>query len=176
MRVVYLTGDDFYLRPMVLDDKDHAVSWFNSPIPIGADAAETVLKEAHKNGWDEPDEMYLGVVRTSDDVLIGSAIIKNQARRTAWLSIRSAPMIDDGERLRAKVLELVVPWLRDELEILVVRFDIPADESLMLKMAEKLEMRPAIRMREWIARPGHRVDLLGYQALNPKIGVEANDA
>src|SRR5918995_250832 len=104
MRTVYLTGDDFYLRPMVLDDKDHAVGWFQSPIPIDATAAETVLKEAHESGWDEPDEMYLAVVRTSDDQIIGSALIEDQARRTAWLAIRAAPAVEDGERLRVKVL------------------------------------------------------------------------
>jgi hypothetical protein len=176
MRAVYLTGDDFYLRAMVLNDKDQAVAWFNSPIPMDATAAESFLKEAHESGWDEPDEMYLAIVRSSDDQLIGSVIIEDQARRTAWLTIRTAPTVEESERLRAKVLRLIVPWLRDELEILVTRFDFPADEPVILETVEELGMKPAIRLREWFARPGHRVDLLGYQALNPRIGVELGDA
>jgi RimJ/RimL family protein N-acetyltransferase len=176
MRAVYLTGDDFYLRAMVLDDKDHAVGWFNSLIPIDAVAAETLLKELHECGWDEPDEMCLAVVRSSDDEIIGSVVIEDQNRRTAWLNIRSAPSVEDGERLRAKVLELTVPWLRDELEILVTRVEIPEDEPLMLAAAERLGMEHAIRLREYLARPGGRVDVLGYQALNPKIGFGADDA
>jgi hypothetical protein len=37
-------------------------------------------------------------------------------------------------------------------------------------------MKPAIRLREFEARPGHRVDLLGYEALNPRIGFKEDDA
>jgi RimJ/RimL family protein N-acetyltransferase len=176
MRAVYLTGDDFYLRAMVLDDKDRAVGWFNSPIPIDALAAETLLKELHECGWDEPDEMYLAVVRSSDDEIIGSVVIEDQNRRTAWLNIRTAPSLDQGERLRSKVLELVIPWLRDELEVLVTRVEIPEDEPMMLAAAERLGMEQAIRLREYIARPGGRVDVLGYQAMNPNIGFGATDA
>jgi RimJ/RimL family protein N-acetyltransferase len=176
MRAVYLTGEDFYLRAMVLDDKDQAVAWFNSPVSIGADEAEKFLKEAHESGWDDPDEMYLAIVRASDDEIIGSAIIEDQGHRTAWLSIRSAPALEDGENLRAKVLAVVIPWLRDEREVLVTRVEIPEDESLVVAAAERLGMLPAMRLREFVARPGHRVDLLGYQALNPKIGIGTNDA
>src|SRR5215207_3792640 len=176
MRAVYLSVDDFYLRAMVRDDKDHAVGWFHSPISIDASAAETLLKELHECGWDEPDEMYLAVVRSSDDEIIGSVVIEDQDRRTAWLKIRSAPSVENGEQLRAKVLELVVPWLRDELEILVTRIEIPEDERLMLAAAERLGMEQATRMREYVARPGARVDVLGYQAMNPKIGFGAENA
>ena len=176
MRAVYLTGDDFYLRAMVLEDKDHAVGWFNSAIPIDALAAEKLLKELHECGWDEPDAMYLAVVRSTDDEIVGSVVIEDQDRRTAWLKIRSAPSVEHGEQLRAKVLELVVPWLRDELEILVTRVEIPEDERLMLAAAEQLGMEQATRMREYVARPGGRMDVLGYQALNPKIGFGAENA
>ncbi len=171
MRAVYLTGEDFYLRAMVLADKDLAVAWFDSLIPIDGTAAERILKEANEKGWREPDELYLAVVRTSDDEIIGGVMIEDQNRRTAWASIRSAPGLENGERLRARVLEVIVPWLRDELEILVTRVHLPEDEREMIEAAERLQMQPAIRLREFVARPDHRVDLIGYQAINPRLSL-----
>jgi hypothetical protein len=176
MRAVYLTGEDFYLRAMLPSDKEHAVAWFDSVIPLDGSAAEEILKSAHAQGWREPDEMYLAVVRTSDEELIGGVFIEDQARRTAWASVRSAPGLENGEELRAKVLELVIPWLRDELEVLVTRVHLPEDEKLMIAAAERRDMKPAIRLRQWVARPGHRVDCIGYQALNPRIRLGDNDA
>jgi RimJ/RimL family protein N-acetyltransferase len=176
MRAIYLTGEDFYLRAMVLEDKNHAVAWFNSMIPIDASAAEKILKEANEKGWREPDELYLAIVRSSDDEVIGGVTIEDQDRRTAWLSIRSAPGLENGDRLRARVLELVLPWLRDELEILVIRVHLPEDELEMIEAAKRLQMEPAIRLRQFQARPGHRVDVLGFQALNSKISLGENNA
>jgi RimJ/RimL family protein N-acetyltransferase len=175
MRAIYLTGEDFYLRAMVLEDKNRAVAWFDT-IPINASAAEEILKEANEKGWREPDELYLAVVRTIDDEVIGGVMIEDQNRRTAWVSIRSAPGLENGERLRARVLELVLPWLRDELEILVIRVHFPEDEHEMIEAAERLQMQQAMRLRQFQARPGHRVDVLGFQALNPKLNLGENDA
>lgn len=176
MRAVYLTGDDFYLRAMVLDDKDHAVAWFHSLIPMDPVAAESKLKKLHELGWDEPDEMYLAIVRSSDDQVIGSALIARENQHIARLHIRCAPTLQQGESLRAKVLELLVRWLRDEREKMVMRIEIPEDEPLMLAAAERLGMEPATRMREYVARPGGRVDALGYEALNRAIKVGTGDA
>lgn len=169
MRAVYLTGDDFYLRAMVREDKDRAAAWFASPLPINAKAVEALLEEAHEIGWDEPPTMYLAVVRSTDDEVIGGVAIEDQARRTAWLTIHAAPWLEDGEHLRARVLALVIPWLRDELEILVTRFEMPEDETEMLAAAEALGMEPAIRLRQFKARVGGRLDVLGFQALNPRM-------
>jgi RimJ/RimL family protein N-acetyltransferase len=176
MRVVYLTGDDFYLRAMVLDDKDHAVAWFHSSIPMDALAAELKLKKLHECGWDEPDEMYLAIVRSSDDQVIGSALIDREDRHIARLHIRCAPTLQQGESLRTKVLQLLVRWLRDEREKMVMRIEIPEDEPLLLAAAKLLGMEPATRMREYIARPSGRVDALGYEALNRAITVGTGDA
>jgi hypothetical protein len=42
---------------------------------------------------------------------------------------------------------------------------IAADETETVAAAEALGMTASVRLREHIARPGHRVDLLLYQAL-----------
>jgi hypothetical protein len=171
MRAVYLTGEEFYLRAMVLDDKDHAAAWLGSVLPVSVKAAEKLLEEAHEVGWDEPPVMHLAVVRKSDDEIIGGVAIEDQARRLAWLSIYSAPSLENGEQLRADVLRLVVPWLRDELEILVTRVEIPEDEVTLISAAEELGMLPATRLRQFKARASGRLDMLGYEALNPKIAL-----
>jgi len=67
-----------------------------------------------------------------------------------------------------------VPWLRDEVEQMTVTVSVPADEGATITVLEELGMVRAARLREHLARPGARVDLLVYQALKP--GWEVRDA
>jgi hypothetical protein len=45
--------------------------------------------------------------------------------------------------------------------------EIPSDQNVTIAAARELGMPLAVRLREHIARPGHRVDLLLYQAPGP---------
>ncbi len=74
---------------------------------------------------------------------------------------------EESDALRAEVLGLVVPWLRDELELMTVTVDIAADDPAALAAATALGMVLGVRLREHVARPAGRVDLLQFQALNP---------
>ena len=54
--------------------------------------------------------------------------------------------------------------MRDDLELMTAVVHIAADEPETIAAAERLGMAQGVRLRVHIARPGHRVDLLLYQA------------
>ncbi len=169
MRPAYLTGDRLSLRPMLPDDAEHATAWFESPFPINSTRAAALLKEVHNRAWGEADPLYLAVLRLADGTIVGGATINGHTGPHGTLRVRSAPWLPDEESdaLRAEVLGLVVPWLRDELELMTVTVDIAADDPAALAAATALGMVLGVRLREHVARPDGRVDLLQFQALNP---------
>ena len=168
MRPPYLTGDRIYLRPMLLGDREHGAAWFDSPFPVNFARAEAFLKEEHTEGWEPAPRLHLAIVRLAGDEVIGGATVDGPGGRTSELLVRVAPWLADGDEVRAEVLRLAVPWLRDEVEMMTVTAPIAADEATVIAAAEELGMVLGARLREHVARPGDRVDLLLYQALNPR--------
>jgi hypothetical protein len=167
LRPVFLTGERVYLRPMLLSDKEHAAAWFDSPFPINATRAEKFLKESHQGGW-PPGPRHLVIVRAEGEEIIGGATTRSWNGRVVRLSFRMAPWIAEADDLRASALGLLVPWLRDEREYMVVRLAIAADQPATIAAAEALGMVQVARLRERLARPGGRVDQFYYEALNPR--------
>ena len=163
MRAVYLASDDLYIRAMVAADKEHAVAWFDSPFTINADRAETWLNTAHASA-DRPTSLHFAIVRAADDAVIGGATLDTDYRK-ATLKLHLAPTLPDADAWRAAALRILHPWLRDDLELMTFVLHIPADQPETIAAAEGLGMEQGVRFREGIARPGHRVDELIYQAL-----------
>jgi RimJ/RimL family protein N-acetyltransferase len=79
-----------------------------------------------------------------------------------------APMLEDSDELRAEALRLLVPWQRDEHEMMVTRLYVPADQPRTIAAAEELGMTLSVRLREFIPVPDGRVDELIYEAINPR--------
>lgn len=163
MRVVYLTGERVYLRPLVAEDKEHAAAWFPGPFPVNASRAEEWLKEEHANAWSRWAQHY-AIARVTDDVVVGGVTFWNDQRKGALL-FHMAPWLPEADMLRAEALRLLIRWIRDDLELMTVVAHLAADETETIATAETLGMTANGRLREHIARPGHRVDLLVYQAL-----------
>lgn len=179
MRPAYLTGDRIYLRPLLTGDADQATAWFESSFPINSTRAAAFLKEAHTRAWGEAPTLHLAVVRLADEVVVGGATVEGHTGPHGQVRIRSAPWMspEEAEALRADMLKLVIPWLRDELELLTVTVDIAADERASIAAATALGMVLGVRLREHLVRPGGRVDILRFQALNPNRRVpEGTDA
>lgn len=160
---MYLTGEHLYLRAMVAADKECATAWFDSPFPVNAVRAETWLKEAHAS-VDRPSSLHYVIVRTADDVVIGGVALETDYR-IGTLTLHIAPSLPDADALQADTLRILHPWLRDDLELMTFVLHIPADQPETIAAAEGLEMKPGVRLREAIARPGYRIDELIYQAL-----------
>ena len=164
MRIVYLTGERVYLRPLVLTDKDCASAWHPGPFLMGAAQAENVLKEEAAGR-----ARRLALVRSKTDEIVGSVnLTSNDGFRRCWVSFHMAPVTVDGDALRAEALRVIVPWLRDQMEVMVVSVDVAGDEAETIAAAEELGMVLSVRLRDFVARAGHRVDSLTYQALNPR--------
>jgi RimJ/RimL family protein N-acetyltransferase len=163
MRVVYLTGERVYLRPLVAEDKERTAAWFPGPFPINATRAEEWLQEEHASAWSRWAQHY-AIARVTDDVVVGGVTFWNDHRKGAFL-FHMAPGLPEADALRGEALGLLVRWARDDLELMTVVAHLAADEMETIAAAEALGMTANGRLREQIARPGHRVDVLVYQAL-----------
>ncbi|HUZ00724.1 MAG TPA: hypothetical protein VMU89_10260 [Thermomicrobiaceae bacterium] len=166
MRAVYLTGPTVYLRALAESDAESAAAWFDSLFPINASRAAEFLREEHQEPWSR--RRTLAIARNDGGEVVGGARLRIDGR-SAQLGFHMAPWAPDADDLRGEALGLLVPWLRGELECLVVSTEIPADEAATLRAAEAAGMRCRVRLREHVARGGQRVDLLIYQSVDPTL-------
>lgn len=173
MQAIYLTGDRIYLRAMQLPDKDHASAWFNSPYPINATRAESFLKDEITDPFSRTQ--HLAIIRSDTDEIAGGLVVRTNGRK-AVLQFTAAPWDRNKDELWADTLRLVIPWLRDEGSMLSVNVAIASDQPASISAAGELGMQLSVRLREHVARAGHRVDNLRYQALGSMWTEEAVNA
>ncbi|MCC6619357.1 MAG: GNAT family N-acetyltransferase [Chloroflexi bacterium] len=174
MQPPFLTSEQLYLRAMVAEDKEVAVAWRTSPLPLNAARAEGVLREAHQTaGWRRPAFLF-AIVQRETDAVIGSVTVMQRQWRAVLLRLHLAPWLNDADAWRAETLRLVTPWLRDEGEVMVISVFIDADQPVTLAAAAELGMVEMAWLRERVARPGGRADQALYQALNPRWEVVAH--
>ncbi|HUG16974.1 MAG TPA: hypothetical protein VMM78_18345 [Thermomicrobiales bacterium] len=166
MRAVYLTGDLIYVRALTKEDAKQAAAWFPEPFPIDPVRAERYLKETHSDVWDR--KRRLVIARVADHTIAGSVSMRAN-RVHAALAFTMAPTATDADELEADAIRVLVPWLRDEAEHATVMVDIASDRPVSIAAAEELGLIAGARLREHVARGGYRVDLLMYQALNPRL-------
>lgn len=166
MRAVYLTGEGVYLRAMIADDKATVATWFAGPFPSNATQGERWLNEAHTDVWVSNKPRYLVIVRVADDVPIGGVSLMVRDNRRGQLHFAMAPWLVEADALQAEALRLIVPWVRDDLELMTLGLYLAADEPVTQAMAEGLGLRESARLREFVACPGGRVDRLFCQMLN----------
>jgi hypothetical protein len=162
---------------MLASDKDVASAWFPYPFPVTPARAEEFLREWITSPWQ--DRHHLAICRTAGDEVVGSVRLMIWGR-IGRVRFKLGPQVPDAEELQADALRLLVPWLRDEMELIATTFTFPSDLPLVVAAAEESGLVLGVRLREFVARPGHRVDLLMYDALNPRYvrseGREAADA
>jgi len=169
LRPAYLSGTRVYLRAMVESDKERAAAWLDGTFPVNAQSAEKVLKEENEGPWWRRRRRRLAIVHAADDEVVGSARLSSgDGNRTCDVTFEMAPWRDDADELRAEALGLLVHWLRDETEVMVVTVGVGADEPETIAAAEAHGMVRNGLLREWFGRSGRRVDCLVYQALNPR--------
>jgi RimJ/RimL family protein N-acetyltransferase len=170
MKPPFLSNDRIYIRAMVLEDKDCAVAWFNSEFPVNAVRAEKFLRDNIKESWGARRRKYFAVVRAEDDQVIGGIKLKSRDMRAADLTFKMAPHLspEEADQYKAEALRLFVPWIRDEHEYMAQTIEIAADEPACIAAAEEMDLYFGVRFRGYLRRPGGRIDMLVYQALNPK--------
>ena len=168
MRVTYLTGERVYLRAMVEADKEVAIAWWPGPFLVNAARAEEWLKEEHKDFYTKHTRWYV-IVRVADEAVIGGVELQNRDNRRGMVLFHMAPVLAEADTLRADALRLVVPWVRDDLELMVLMLVCAADETETLAAARELGMEQMVRLREFVARPGGRVDRVFMEMLNARV-------
>ncbi len=166
MRAIYLTGESVYLRAIIAADKETAGAWYAGPFPINAARAEEWLKEVHTDLWGSNKPRRYVIARVADDTPVGGVALALRDNRRGFLTFAMAPWLDEADHLRAEALRLLVPWARDDLELMTLTFAVAADETATIDAAEALGMERTARLRDFVARPDGRVDRFLYQALN----------
>lgn len=167
MNQSFLTGARIEIRAMKMADRSQATAWFDSTFPVNGVRAETFLRNEHTSTW-HPSTTLLALVRTGADDIIGGASLWTDDRRVGWLRISMAPALDNTDSLRAEALRLLIPWWRDEHEFMAINVEVEADQPDTIAAADELGMVPGVTWRQSVRREDHSVDLLLYQALNPR--------
>ncbi len=158
MRVTYLTGEHVYLRPLSEADKDVAIAWWPNPFLANAVTAHEWLTKMYRGAGN--NLRWYAIIRTSDDTVVGSARLISPDQRQGVIMFRMSPTIIDADMLQADALRVVVPWVQNDLEMMVLTLLCAADEVETITVAHALGMEESVRFREFIARPGYRVDQL----------------
>jgi RimJ/RimL family protein N-acetyltransferase len=161
LRAIYLTGPTVYLRALVDGDKERAAAWLEETFPVNAPAAEAALKEENKAPWWSRSGLRLVIVRRDGDEVVGGVRIwwGSEARRCG-LEFSMAAWESKADSVRADALRLVVPWLRDEMESMVVGVTLASDQTESVLAAREVGMERQGTLREWFGRPGGRADAL----------------
>lgn len=169
----YLQDGRYGLRAAVPEDAERAVAWHEGSFPITPDAARDLLAGHETIAWGINPTIRLMVVDLATGDVVGGAVVERDDNRVGKLRITAGGAMrepGDAQDLRASVLRLLVPWVMDELDLMTVVIDVPADEALLIDAATELGMAEAVRLREHVLRSFGRVDLLMLERVNRNWG------
>jgi hypothetical protein len=169
----YLRDDRYGLRAPVPDDAEIAGLWYEGAFPLSADAARAMLREQETVAWGGNPVIRLIAVELATGTVVGGALVERQDIRVGKLLVTAGGPDragDAAQRLRAALLRLLVPWVMTELNMMTAVIDVPADETIVIDAAGALGLVEVARLREHIARPAGRVDLLMLERVNRRWG------
>lgn len=170
---IYLQDGRFGLRAPVPEDAEYAGAWYEGAFPISAEAAREHLAEHETLPWGINPTIRLIVVELDTGSVVGGVLVERQNNRVGKIVIvagRPDPASEAAQRVRAAVLRMVVPWMMGELNLMTAVIDAPADETVVIEAARELGLVEVVRLREHIARPSGRVDLLMLERVNRRWG------
>jgi RimJ/RimL family protein N-acetyltransferase len=167
---VWLRGERIGFRAPVLADAAFAIQWAGGPFPLTADRAEELLRRSETDAWGGGPMNRLMTMDLTTNEIVGSVVIERKGSRNTELTFHWAPSLAPADRdvFVSEAMALLVPWLFGELQALTLRVEIPDDDEVMKGAASAAGLRETVRLPEFVARPGGRVDLLWYMALNPR--------
>ncbi len=170
---MYLRDERYGLRAPVPEDAAISGAWYEGAFPITVDTARALLLEQETIPWGANPVVRLIVIELATGVVAGGAIVERQNNRVGKLQVIAGGPDRAGEaaqRLRAAVLRLLVPWAMGELSLMTAVIDVPADETIVIAAAREVGLVEVARLREHIARPDGRVDLLMLERVNREWG------
>ena len=169
MVAAYLQGPRIGLRAPSLDDAESVAAWDDSPLPRTPEAGREMLRRTEQTPWGNAEHPRLMVVDLASGTVHGSVMIERQHDRIGKCRVISSPMLalDRRDEIEGDALDLVLPWLRDELDLMVIVLDVAADRAGVIARAGEHGLREAGRLREHIRRRHGWVDLVTLELVNP---------
>lgn len=167
---IWLRGQRIGFRAPELADAACATQWVGGPFPMNAAHAEALLRRTETDPWGGGPINRLMTIDLATNQIAGSVVIERKGSRNTELSFHWAPTLvgDDRDAFVTEAMALLVPWLFGELEALALRVEMADNDVAMKAAATAAGLRETVRLPEFIARAGHRVDLLWYMAVNPR--------
>lgn len=165
----YLSGSRIGLRAPSLDDADSIAAWDDAALPRTPDVGREMLCRSEQTPCGNAQHVRLMVIDLQSGGIAGSMMIERQQDRIGKIRIVSAPLLtaDHRDAIEGDVLDLIVPWMRDELDLMILVLDIASDRTAVIARAEALGLTEVVRLREHIQRPHGRVDLVTLESINP---------
>jgi RimJ/RimL family protein N-acetyltransferase len=169
---IYLSNKRLGLRAPQLSDADRASRWYD----FAGDNVRDVVQELRRQEsipWGGNPVILLVAVDLASGEIAGGIRITRSNNRTSTLAITVPDDGADRDEILAGILGLVVPWLMEEVGLMSVVLEAPADDAGMIDAAVAAGMVEAVRRREHLVRPGWRVDLLQLERVNLEWGTYA---
>lgn len=165
----YLTGRSIGLRAPSLEDAGWISAWDDAPLPRTPEVGREMLRRSEQAAWGIAEHVRLMIIDLQSGDIVGSVTIERQHDRIGKIRIAVASMLglDRREAIECDSLDLVVPWMRDELDLMILVLDIASDRTAAIARAEALGLTEAVRLRDHIQRPRGRVDLVTLESINP---------
>lgn len=165
----YLSGPGIALRAPALDDATSIAGWDDAPIPRTPEAGRELLRRSEQTPWGNAEHLRLIVIDRTSGSIAGSVLIERQHNRIGKIRIVSALLLsaDHRDGIECDVLDLIVPWMRDELDLMILVLDIASDRTAVIVRADSLGLTEVVRLREHILRAHGRVDLITLESINP---------
>lgn len=165
----FLVGASVYLRPFTHEDATWWPAWRQSLFPWTKEHAAEWLSEAIQP-MGEGDEIWMLAARRSDDEPIGAVLVGKWDFRAANVSIQVRRALAEEDRLAiwAELVRLVIPWLHEERDQMVVWLSVPIPAHPVVAAALRdVGQRPVVGLREFRYVAGKREHWWLYESLHP---------
>ncbi len=165
----YLSGPSIGLRAPLPDDADAIATWDDAVLPRTPDAGREMLRRTEQTPWGNAQHLRLMIIDLASGQIAGSVMIEREQDRIGKIRIIAAPLLppDRRDAIEREVLGLVLPWMQEELDLMVLVLDIPSDRTAAISRAKELGMAEVVLLREHILRPDGRADLVMLELINP---------
>ncbi|HVL24194.1 MAG TPA: GNAT family protein [Thermomicrobiales bacterium] len=170
---IYLRNERIGLRAPEREDAAQVAAWHEGAFPLTPEAAGALLVAQETIPWGNNPAIRLIAVELATGAVAGGAVLERTDNRVGKLRLTAGGAerpAAERQGIRAEMLRILLPWAMDEIDLMVVSVDIPADETVLIEAATEAGMRQAVRLREYVARPAGRVDLLMFERVNPAWG------
>lgn len=172
---IYLRGKSAGLRAPLRDDAGSVNAWHEGPQSLSPDEAEALLQKEERMPWGTNPTIRLMIIDTASGDVVGSIVAARSAQRMCKLTVTVDARHPEKDLIEHEVIRLVVPWLLDELGLMVVTMTFPEDATALVSAATAVGLSEVVRLREFVRQGDHQIDLLTYERVNWEWGRRPRD-